>query len=124
MSSEASRRYQRSAKANANRAEYRKRPEVKRSALIGKLRREYGITIEQYEAMVARQSNRCAICDKEPKPGKRLHVDHDHKTLRVRGLLCTFCNHRLLGRGRERPEQHERAAIYLRSDFDGRRING
>jgi hypothetical protein len=59
--------------------------------------RRYGITFEQYEAMLAEQHNRCAICGSEPDPNGRrsagrLHVDHDHETGRVRGLLCNRCN--------------------------------
>lgn len=86
------------------------------------LRRTYGLTERQFEAMVRRQHGRCAICSRAPKPGKHLHVDHDHKTKRVRGALCFHCNHRLLGRGRENPDLHERAATYLKSDFDGRTL--
>lgn len=86
------------------------------------LRRTYGLTHRQYLKMMRLQDGKCAICGRSPKPGKRLHVDHDHKTGRVRGGLCYFCNHRFLGRGREIPEHHERAAVYLRSDFDGRKL--
>jgi hypothetical protein len=38
------------------------------------------------------QDGRCAICRKKPQTGRRLSVDHDHKTGEVRGLLCTLCN--------------------------------
>lgn len=38
------------------------------------------------------QHGRYAICGREPRPGKHLHVDHDHDTGRVRGLLCFSCN--------------------------------
>lgn len=86
------------------------------------LRRKYGLTSRQWCEMVRRQGGVCAICQRKPKPGKRLNTDHDHKTFRVRGALCFRCNYRLLGRGRENPDHHERAAAYLRSDFDGRTI--
>jgi hypothetical protein len=59
------------------------------------LRKHYGITAEIYDAMFNAQGGVCAIC-KEPPRGDgrlRLAVDHDHKTLRNRGLLCTMCNH-------------------------------
>ena len=51
----------------------------------------YGITIEEYDNMFAAQNGICAICGK-PQNGKRLFVDHNHETDKVRGLLCQNCN--------------------------------
>jgi hypothetical protein len=48
----------------------------------------YGISLVEYQAMLDKQKNRCAICDIEEK----LVVDHNHKTNEVRGLLCHGCN--------------------------------
>ena len=49
------------------------------------------LLLEEYYEMAARQDNKCAVC-KNP-PGRRaLHVDHCHKTGKVRGLLCGGCN--------------------------------
>lgn len=56
----------------------------------------YGITGDDYAALLKRQGGRCAICRARPK-SKRLAVDHDHKTGAVRGLLCSRCNHELMG---------------------------
>jgi hypothetical protein len=60
------------------------------------LEKRYGITLEQYDEMVAAQGGRCAICNKLPKgtshTSRRLAVDHDHATGTVRGLLCSPCN--------------------------------
>lgn len=57
------------------------------------LRRRYGLTPAQYDAMHNAQSGRCAICGGNRNPqGKRLAVDHCHKTNEIRGLLCTHCN--------------------------------
>ena len=86
------------------------------------LRLTYNITERQYEYMLALTGGGCNICRRRPKPGRRLPVDHDHKTGRVRGALCFRCNHRLLGRGLEDARLHESAAEYLRSDCDGRRV--
>lgn len=51
--------------------------------------RTYGITEEQYQEMLKRQDGKCAICD---SPDKKLVIDHDHLTGKVRGLLCNQCN--------------------------------
>ena len=65
---------------------------------------KYGITYDDYESILAKQGNGCAICG-TPEPGGRgkFHVDHDHfccptdKTCGecIRGLLCSPCNVRL-----------------------------
>lgn len=61
-----------------------------------KLMAAYGITPEEYDAMLARQNGRCKLCLR--KPGKKhLAVDHDHKTGRIRGLLDLQCNRNVLG---------------------------
>lgn len=58
----------------------------------------YNLTEEQYHAMMSDQNGKCAICKKTPpykrhrKTTIRLHIDHCHKTNKVRGLLCTKCN--------------------------------
>lgn len=70
----------------------------KRNRRDSYLQRVYGITLQQYKTILARQSGTCAICGKRPKPASNLHVDHDHKSGIVRGLLCWYCNRRLVGR--------------------------
>jgi hypothetical protein len=57
---------------------------------LHRLRRR-GLTLEGYADLLQAQDGRCAIC-REPSRGRRLAVDHDHITGRVRGLLCTRCN--------------------------------
>ncbi|MBE7186743.1 endonuclease VII domain-containing protein, partial [Jatrophihabitans endophyticus] len=52
------------------------------------LRRRYGITAKHADQMLAEQNGVCAICLEAPAA----HVDHDHETGRVRGLLCFNCN--------------------------------
>lgn len=53
-----------------------------------------GVTDLEYAAMLAGQDGHCALCPAEPKT-RRLDVDHDHATGKVRGLLCHWCNRRL-----------------------------
>jgi hypothetical protein len=79
-----------------------------------KLKRQYGISVEEYEALLASQNGRCAICFSN-SPGSRtthFHVDHCHKTGAVRGLLCHKCN-RAIGLFEDNPNLISRAAIYL-----------
>lgn len=84
-----------------------------------KLRDSYGITLEQEAEMMAAQGDKCAICD--APSGKRngptgklsnLCVDHCHKTLKVRGLLCDACN-TAIGLLQDSPAILLRAAAYL-----------
>lgn len=56
--------------------------------LDGRLRLVYGITLEQFDEMILNQGGMCAICEREAL----LHVDHNHNTGKVRGLLCPKCN--------------------------------
>ena len=60
-----------------------------------KLKSTYGITAEDYEIMLAKQNGVCAICKAEcsrRRSSKFFCVDHCHKTLKIRGLLCNRCN--------------------------------
>lgn len=52
----------------------------------------YGITDEQTRDLLAIQGNRCAICPHEFNGSGDFHVDHDHSSGLVRGLLCRLCN--------------------------------
>jgi len=71
----------------------------------------YGMTVAEYEAMLAQQNGVCAIC--ETKPDDRpLCVDHDHITREVRGLLCHSCNAGL-GNYKDDLRRTRRATLYL-----------
>lgn len=74
------------------------------------LRKHYGITQEQYLALVGQQQGLCAICHE--KPLKSLDIDHNHETKRVRGLLCGNCN-RGLGLFKDSVLRFESAIHYL-----------
>jgi hypothetical protein len=78
------------------------------------LMRLYGLTLDEYDALVVQQDGVCAICGEPPVKGrgKRLVVDHDHQTGRIRGLLCALCNV-AIGYLREDPELFDRAKTYL-----------
>lgn len=55
-----------------------------------KLRQKYGLTLEDYDKMLNSQNGVCFICKERKR--RRLAVDHDHSTGRIRGLLCDVCN--------------------------------
>lgn len=79
------------------------------------LKFHYGISIEQYEAMLVAQDYRCLICGSKGRQDRAspLDVDHDHNTKEVRSLLCHRCN-RGIGVFLENPDSLEKAAAYLR----------
>lgn len=63
--------------------------QAKRYDKASRLRRKYGISMEEYQQMLATQQNHCAICDLtmgEP------HIDHSHITGKIRAILCPKCN--------------------------------
>ena len=83
------------------------------------LKKFFGITFQDYQRMIDEQGNKCAICenpetaiDKRTGKVRRLHVDHNHRTKRVRGLLCSRCN---IGIGylMDDPRIARKAADYL-----------
>jgi len=76
------------------------------------LQRTFGITVADYEGMLEAQGGGCAICGRPPRRGSSLHVDHDHVTGQVRGLLCFKCNGGL-GQFGDDLEQLSRAVGYL-----------
>ena len=78
------------------------------------LHKLYGITRDEFFAMVLAQGDGCAICGEVPPAGKALTVDHDHVTGRFRGLLCNGCNAGI-GNLQEQPEILEQALLYLRT---------
>lgn len=74
----------------------------------GHLKRKFGLTPDEFASLIERQRGTCAICDGPPQ-----HIDHDHATGAVRGILCGPCNMGL-GQFRDDPTRLRRAADYLR----------
>jgi hypothetical protein len=66
------------------------RDRLTKQQLVAHRRRRYGLTEEEYKDMILSQNNVCAICNKPSD--KTLHIDHNHITGEVRGLLCSKCN--------------------------------
>lgn len=83
-----------------------------RQASSRHLARDFGLDDAQYEALLKRQEGVCAICHRPPKK-IRLHIDHDHKTGVIRGLLCSWCNHKLLSGARDSIEVLRNAVAYM-----------
>ena len=75
--------------------------------------RRYGVDLKTYKALLESQRGRCAICGKLPKGNeKRLGIDHDHETGKIRGLLCERCNMGL-GFFNDDPQLLQKAIEYL-----------
>jgi hypothetical protein len=88
---------------------YRRNPNTKRRYT---LMRQYGITLEDFEAMKESQKGCCAICNKPFKNSVDTCIDHCHNTGKVRGLLCNHCN-RAIGLFKESQESMQNAITYL-----------
>jgi len=57
------------------------------------MRRQYGISMEEFEGLLEFQGGGCAICSKPIEElRRRMNIDHDHKSGKVRGILCSGCN--------------------------------
>ena len=92
------------AKNKERKAAYMKERYVRRRATQREqvIFRQFKLTTDQFNALLAKQENRCAICAKhfvtdmleygDRKKSNRPHIDHDHATGKVRGLLCPACN--------------------------------
>ncbi len=104
-------RYERKAKEICARQNaWRKANPLKR--LNADLKCKYGITLDEYQRMLAAQGGVCAICKGTCPRKNRLAVDHDHSTGEVRGLLCDPCNS-AIGIMEDSPERLRAAADYI-----------
>ena len=89
------------------------------------LYQKYGILLEDYERILEEQEGRCAICGMKAEHNvingrlKSLHVDHDHSTGTIRGILCSNCNTGL-GMFKDDPTLLRNAIEYLRRITNGK----
>ena len=79
------------------------------------LLRSYGISLDDYTALLKKQNYKCAVCLREYTTQRKLVVDHDHETGKIRGLLCHYCN-RGLGLLGDTRESVERVLEYLKNN--------
>lgn len=75
-------------------------------------KRKYGVSLEELQTLRDTQQNKCAVCEDDLKDGFDVHVDHDHKTGAVRGILCRWCNTGL-GQFRDSEDRLIKAVQYL-----------
>lgn len=76
----------------------------------------YGITLAEWDSILEAQGGGCGICARRPKLGETFHLDHEHRKGQsgpVRGILCPYCNTRLIGRLKDHTKA-QRMADYLR----------
>jgi hypothetical protein len=97
-------------KHKAYQKEYRRR--YSNEIRFHKIQKYYGITEQEWYSIFHSQDNRCSICCCEDPGKKGWSTDHDHKTGKVRGILCSSCNNGL-GRFKDNPDSLKRAAEYL-----------
>lgn len=91
-------------------------PHVRRNQV---LRKKFGIGVDEYKAMLDKQGGLCAIC-RQPERAinastravASMPVDHDHRTGKIRGLLCSHCN-RAIGLFQDSPQILKSAINYL-----------
>ncbi len=83
-------------------------------------KKRYSITIKDYEELLEQQDRKCAICGSTKTGDKSkifFSIDHNHKTGKVRGLLCVHCNHGL-GGFKDNPEFLASAIAYILKQKD------
>lgn len=118
------RKYQRSEKGKETNREYQRSEKCKSRHRGCRLKRQYKITLKQYDAMFISQGGACSICGcpetiKLKNIVKRLSVDHNHITGKVRGLLCHKCN-QALGLLGENPVVIKSLLEYIiKNDYSG-----
>jgi len=75
-------------------------------------KRNYNLTFKQFKKMLKKQDYKCVLCKIKHTKKQRLQVDHNHKTGKIRGLLCASCN-KMLGFGYDIVKTFKNAVKYL-----------
>lgn len=88
-------------------------PERKRKQRDAYYRRTFGISADDFDALLREQGGGCAICACVPERAASFHLDHDHLSGTIRGILCLSCNQGV-GKFRDDAALLERAAEYVR----------
>ncbi len=89
--------------------------ETRKIARKSRLKLEFGMTVEEYDALLEFQKGVCKLCGVAPT-AKRLAVDHCHETGRIRGLLCFMCNRNLIGLIERKGINPEEIVNYMRTE--------
>ena len=80
-----------------------------------KLRSKYDITLSDFHKQMEFQNNVCAICKGQFESERKTHVDHCHSTGKIRGILCSACNH-ALGMFKDNVETMQTALDYIKNN--------
>ena len=91
---------------------HRHRPRI----IKARAAKRHGITLELYESLLEIHKGCCGICGNPCATKRSLAIDHDHRTGKVRGLLCQKCNHGI-GLFHDNPSRLRQAADYLERYF-------
>jgi hypothetical protein len=108
------RKYKKNGKEYGDGYSYECKPCRRFCSIAGHLKKTYGLSQIGYDAILANQEYRCAICGLHADDNLhgKLYVDHSHETGEVRGLLCRACNTGL-GHFRDNPLLLAKAAEYI-----------
>lgn len=113
-SNERSAKWQRENKERASASDKRWRLANRARRLNLQYLKRYGVTAADKQALLAKQRSKCAICRIATPTKGGWHLDHDHKTKEIRGVLCGRCNW-MIGHARESPKVLLAAAKYLQA---------
>jgi len=91
------------------------RKKIREKAKTSYLQKTYNISLEDKKNLLILQLSKCAICKKKLELKSTTHIDHDHTSGKIRGILCHNCN-RGLGYFKDNPRFLKTAIKYLSVD--------